>query len=136
MQKKSAESYPALVLWRLVSRKQCQKLQCQKKIVFLQIKTITEMDATTIRTSNSIKPIMHYWGMVKDMDDKQKLELISMLISSMRLHPSINEDEKEKGFRSLAGCWVNDNGDDDIEAIISKGREGRRGSRIIPSFDE
>ena len=102
----------------------------------MQIKTITEMDATTIRTSNSIKPIMHYWGMVKDMDDKQKLELISMLISSMRLHPSINEDEKEKGFRSLAGCWVNDNGDDDIEAIISKGREGRRGSRIIPSFDE
>ena len=26
--------------------------------------------------------------------------------------------------------------DDDMETIIRKGREGRRGSRVIPSFDE
>ena len=45
-------------------------------------------------------------------------------------------EEREHGFRSLAGCWAEDHGDDDMESIIRKGREGRRGSRIIPSFDE
>lgn len=71
------------------------------------------------------------------MDDSQKLELVTMLIDSVRLRPTVtDEDERERGFRSLAGCWVNDEGDDDMEAIIREGREGRRGSRIIPSFDE
>lgn len=79
---------------------------------------------------------MHYWGLVKNMDDKLKLELVSMLISSLRLRPATNEEEREHGFRSLAGCWAEDHGDDDMESIIRKGREGRRGSRIIPSFDE
>ena len=39
-----------------------------------------------------------------------------------------DEDERERGFRNLAGCWANDEGDDDMEAIIREGREGRRGS--------
>lgn len=58
------------------------------------------MDATITRTHGTTKPILYYWGMVKDMDDKQKLELISMLVSSMRLKPDNNEDEKESGFRN------------------------------------
>ncbi len=86
-----------------------------------------------------MRPITHYWGLVKDMDNSQKLELVTMLIDSVRLYPVADdedEDERERGFRSLAGCWANDEGDDDMEAIIREGREGRRGSRIIPSFDE
>ena len=57
-------------------------------------------------------------------------------IAFLRLRPATDEEEREHGFRSLAGCWAEDRGDDDMEAIIRKGREGRRGSRIIPSFDE
>lgn len=86
-----------------------------------------------------MRPITHYWGLVKDMDNSQKLELVTMLIDSVRLYPAAyddDEDERELGFRSLAGCWANDEGDDDMETIIREGREGRRGSRIIPSFDE
>ena len=94
------------------------------------------MEATATRTHTDVSPVMRYWGLVKDMDDKLKLELVSMLISSMRLGTATNEEEREHGFRSLAGCWAEDHGDDDMEAIIRKGREGRRGSRIIPSFDE
>lgn len=42
-----------------------------------------------------------------------------------------DEDERERGFRNLAGCWANDEGDDDMEAIIREGREGRRGCRSV-----
>ena len=94
------------------------------------------MNTTAIGTHTPPPPIMHYWGLVKNMDDKLKLELVSMLISSMRLHSDTDEEERENGFRSLAGCWANDHGDDDMETILRAGREGRRGSRIIPSFDE
>ena len=82
-------------------------------------------------------PIMHYWGMVKDMDNSLKLELIAMLINSVRMNPMpSDEEERERGFRSLAGCWINDQDDDDMEAIIREGRESRMGSRIVPSFDD
>ena len=95
------------------------------------------MEATVTRRRRATRPITHYWGMVKDMEEDQKLELVTMLIDSVRLRPAIDdEDERERGFRSLAGCWANDEGDDDMEAIIREGREGRRGGRLIPSFDE
>lgn len=95
------------------------------------------MDAIVRRKQRTTYPIAHYWGLVKDLDNSQKLELVTMLIDSVRLHPATDdEDEREHGFRSLAGCWANDLVDDDMEAIIREGREGRRGSRIIPSFDE
>ena len=82
-------------------------------------------------------PIMHYWGIVKDMDNSLKLELIAMLINSVRMNPMpSDEEERERGFRSLAGCWINDQDDDDMEAIIREGRESRMGSRIVPSFDD
>ena len=83
--------------------------------------------------------ISYYWGLVKDLDDSQKLELVKMLINSVRIgHISSERDEKDKerGFRNLAGCWVNDDGDDDMETIIKAGRESRRGHRDVQSFDE
>ena len=95
------------------------------------------MEATARRRQRTTYPISHYWGLVKDMDNSQKLELVTMLIDSVRLHPAADdEDERERGFRSLAGCWANDEGDDDVETIIHEGRGGRLGSRIISSFDE
>ena len=29
-------------------------------------------------------PLSHYWGMVKDLDDSQKLELVAMLVNSVK----------------------------------------------------
>ena len=111
-------------------------MSCWKKVVLLQIENYLIMETTAERTYNNNSSIMHYWGLVKNLDNKLKLELVSMLISSMRLSSVADEEEREKGFRSLSGCWANDHGDDDIEAIIRKDRENRRGNRIIPSFDE
>ena len=81
------------------------------------------MATTTARRQHTTHPITHYWGLVKDMDNSQKLELVTMLIDSVRLYPATtDEDVRERGFRSLAGCWANDQGDDDMEAIIREGQ--------------
>lgn len=39
--------------------------------------------ATTVRKQHT-HPMSYYWGMVKDMDDSQKLELVTMLIDSVK----------------------------------------------------
>ena len=38
----------------------------------------------TVRRQHSTRPISHYWNLVRDMDDSQKLELVSMLIDSVK----------------------------------------------------
>ena len=40
--------------------------------------------ATTTARRRSTRPISYYWGVVKDMDDSQKLELITMLAKSVK----------------------------------------------------
>ena len=41
------------------------------------------MATTTARRRNT-RPMSYYWGVVKDMDDSQKLELVTMLIDSVK----------------------------------------------------
>ena len=40
--------------------------------------------ATTTTKRRSTRPMSYYWGAVKDMDDSQKLELVTMLIESVK----------------------------------------------------
>lgn len=42
------------------------------------------MEATTTERRRTSHSISHYWGLVKDMDDSQKLELVTMLIESIK----------------------------------------------------
>lgn len=42
------------------------------------------MATTTARKQQATHPMSYYWGMVKDMDDSQKLELVTMLIDSIK----------------------------------------------------
>ena len=42
------------------------------------------MEATTTARRRTVRPISHYWGLVKDMDDSQKLELITLLAESVK----------------------------------------------------
>jgi hypothetical protein len=42
------------------------------------------MATTTASRRRSTHPVSYYWGMVKDMDDSQKLELVTMLIDSVK----------------------------------------------------
>ena len=45
-----------------------------------------------VRNRRSRFPISHYWNLVKDMDNGQKLELVSMLIESVK--PAVEETKK------------------------------------------
>ena len=40
--------------------------------------------ATTTGRQQTAHPISYYWNVVKDMDSNQKLELVSMLIESVK----------------------------------------------------
>lgn len=40
--------------------------------------------ATTTAVKRTTRPLSYYWGVVKDMDDSQKLELVTMLIESVK----------------------------------------------------
>ena len=59
------------------------------------------METTAERTRNNNFSIMHYWGLVKNLDDKLKLELVSMLISSMRLSSVDGEEDRERDEKVL-----------------------------------
>ena len=48
------------------------------------------MEATTTERRRNTRPISYYWGVVKDMDDSQKLELVTMLVNSVK--PKLAED--------------------------------------------
>lgn len=39
---------------------------------------------TTVRQHSTPNPIDHYWGLIKGLDNSQKLELASMLIDSVK----------------------------------------------------
>ena len=38
---------------------------------------------TTVHNAEPL-PVSHYWGLIKDIDDSQKLELASLLIDSLK----------------------------------------------------
>ena len=46
--------------------------------------------ATTTARRRSAHPMSYYWSMVKDMDDSQQLELVTMLVNSVK--PKVADD--------------------------------------------
>ncbi len=81
------------------------------------------MDATVRRRQRTMRPITHYWGLVKDMDNSQKLELVTMLINSVRLYPAAYDDEDELAKKhdadDIAGAWATMD-DDMLDAALAK----------------
>lgn len=49
-----------------------------------KLKSKNIMATTTARKQHTTHPMSYYWEMVKDMDDSQKLELVTMLIDSVK----------------------------------------------------
>jgi hypothetical protein len=54
------------------------------------------MNMANTEAGHTTYPITHYWELVKDMEDSQKLELITMLAQSVK--PAVCDDEYEKEF--------------------------------------
>ena len=66
--------------------------------------------------------------MLKDLSDPVKIELVALLSSSVVskeevLETEMSEEEKEKEFWSLCGCWKNDPEAAKMEAAIKSGRK-------------
>ena len=60
--------------------------------VYLHAETIKrkKIMATTTARRRSAHPMSYYWSVVKDMDDSQKLELVTMLVNSVK--PKVADD--------------------------------------------
>ena len=57
------------------------------KLLYLctvKLKTTKKMEARTIKRRRTAHPMSYYREMVQDMDDSQKLELVSILIESVK----------------------------------------------------
>ena len=49
--------------------------------------------ATTTARKRQSRPMSYYWDVVKDMDDSQKLELVTMLVESVK--PAIKQEQSD-----------------------------------------
>ncbi len=72
---------------------------------------------------------LKYWDMLKGLSDNVKMELAAMLTTSLAekndfVETELTEEEKEREFWSLCGCWADDPEDAArMEAAIKEGRK-------------
>lgn len=88
------------------------------------------MATTTARRRRTAHPISHYWGLVKDMDDSQKLQLITMLVNSVRTVGSEGRKPRRKlDANDFAGIWDDEHfmPAEDINKAIRDARHVRSG---------
>ncbi len=66
--------------------------------------------STTAVENHSATPVMYYWGMVKDLNDSQKLELVRMLVESLQAVMTSPKKAKRKKLDACnyAGIWSDD----------------------------
>ncbi len=74
------------------------------------------------RRRRATRPISHYWEMVKDLDDSQKLQLVTMLVSSVK--PAKAEPKKKYIADDFAGIW-SDEEYTDVDELNKVIRDGR-----------
>ena len=84
------------------------------------------MNGMTLNTPSPIS--LKYWDMLKSLSDTVKMELVAMLSNSVVYkekaeEPELTEEEKEKEFWSLCGCWKDDPDAAIMEAAIKDGRK-------------
>ena len=72
---------------------------------------------------------LQYWDMLKGLNDTVKMELVALLSNSVvykkeSAESELSEDEKDRRFSSLCGCWA-DNLEDAarMEMAIKNGRK-------------
>ena len=78
--------------------------------------------ATTTARKHSARPMSYYWSLVKDMDDSQKLELVTMLIESVK--PKMTAEAPMKRYTI-----------DDINAMLDEAEANFAAGKGIPDED-
>lgn len=80
------------------------------------------MEATTAKRRRTAHSISHYWSLVKDMDDSQKLQLVTMLVNSVKPASAEGRTKRKLDARDYAGIWSDDeymDADELVDAIHS-----------------
>lgn len=78
------------------------------------------METSTIRRRHTSSPVARAWDLAKDMDDSEKLELVSIIIESMRPEVPKNTDDEEYSLRPFTQEELNAR-IDQAEAEIAAG---------------
>ena len=83
----------------------------------------------TTTTRRSTHPMSYYWDVVKDMDNSQKLELISILIDSMQPTAAKRHEAEDEGNPLMPYTM------EEINAMIDKSEADIAAGRVH-DFDE
>ena len=79
-----------------------------------------KMEGTTTKRRRTAHSISHYWGLVKDMDDSQKLQLVTMLVNSVKPAKADDRPKRKLDARDYAGIWSDEeyiDADELVDAI-------------------
>ena len=87
------------------------------------------MEATTTRRRREVKPIMKAWNQAKKLDDCEKLELVAMLVESVK--PTVTP-RKPRLYDPETGEYLNDETMQAIEDV----RSGKDQGTTYESFEE
>ena len=84
------------------------------------------MNGTVLTPHSPIS--LRYWDMLKGLSDSVKMELVELLSASIvskeeATEPEMTDEEKDKDFWSLCGCWKDDPDAAVMEAAIKDGRK-------------
>ena len=91
------------------------------------------MEATKTARRRTVRPISHYWGLVKDLDDSQKLELVTMLVSSVKT--ATPGPRKKLDACDFAGIW-SDEEYMDADELVKGIRDARHFKDRTKFWDE
>ncbi len=94
----------------------------------INIKLNNIMATTTARGRQAAHPISYYWSVVKDMDDSQKLELVTMLIESVK--PKVKTTPMKRYTREDINTIL-----DEAEANFAAGK-GISHEEVMREWDE
>ena len=87
------------------------------------------MEATTKRR-RTVQPIMKAWNQAKKLDDSEKLELVAMLVESVK--PAVTAPRKPRLYDPETGEYLNDETMQAIEDV----RSGKDQGTTYESFEE
>ena len=96
---------------------------------------------TTIANKTFSPASIQYWGMLRNLNDEVKRELVVLLVNSIGMpvddHANdADEEQRKQKLMSLAGCWADAPDGDEYYEMMRHRNEGRPANREVRSFDE
>lgn len=88
------------------------------------------METTTVRRRHTVTAITKAWNLAKKLENSEKLELMAMLIDSVK--PAVAESSKPRLYDPETGEYLNDK----TMQVIENVRNGKEPTYEMKSLDE